>query len=93
MNQGTLTALVAVAAFAGLAMPAAAQEASNAVYLADSASPFGKAEFSSADAAGVEMPKLAFTASPEAAGDFDKYYYFHRADTDFGFGGTQTRHR
>lgn len=83
MKMGTLTALAAAATLVVLATPADAQQASNAVYLADSASPFGKAEFSNADAAGVEMPKLAFTASAESAGDFDKYYYFHRADTDF----------
>ena len=83
MKAGTLTAFAAAATFVVLAAPAGAQEASNAVYLTDSASPFGKAEAGNADAAGVEMPKLAFTASAETAGDFDKYYYFHRADTDF----------
>ena len=83
MKPGTLTACLAVATFVGIAAPASAQNASNAVYLTDSASPFGTAELTNADAAGVEMPKLAFTVSAENAGDFDKYYYFHRADTDF----------
>jgi len=35
------------------------------------------------DPATVQMPELAFTSSPEIAGTFDKYYYFHRADTSF----------
>ena len=29
------------------------------------------------------MPPLAFTPTPEIGGNFDKYYYFHRTDTDF----------
>ncbi len=36
------------------------------------------------DAATIAMPELQFAASPEVEKDFDKYYYFHRADTDFG---------
>ncbi|WP_448661081.1 hypothetical protein ACG3SL_10660 [Sphingomonas sp. CJ20] len=69
------------------APPASAQDAapttaaSPAVYLADSASPFGAPD--SADAAKVTMPALAFTPQPEDAGNYDKYYYFHRPDTDF----------
>lgn len=35
------------------------------------------------DPASVEMPKLDFTATPEIEADFDKYFYFHRADTSF----------
>lgn len=67
--------------------PASAQEAAPAtaasatVYLADSASPFGAPD--SADAAKVTMPALAFSPQPEDAGNYDKYYYFHRPDTDF----------
>lgn len=35
------------------------------------------------DPAKVEMPDLAFTVNPQVATTFDKYYYFHRADTSF----------
>ena len=35
------------------------------------------------DPASVVMPDLAFTATAEDEGTFDKYYYFHRADTRF----------
>ena len=35
------------------------------------------------DPASVVMPDLAFTATAEDKGTFDKYYYFHRADTRF----------
>ncbi len=31
----------------------------------------------------VPMPELVFVATPEDDGTFDKYYYFHRADTRF----------
>lgn len=35
------------------------------------------------DPATVPMPDLAFTATPQIAENFDKYFYFNRADTDF----------
>jgi hypothetical protein len=35
------------------------------------------------DQASVVMPSLAFTATPEIEAVYDKYYYFHRADTSF----------
>jgi len=35
------------------------------------------------DPASVVMPELAFTATPEIEAVYDKYYYFHRADTNF----------
>lgn len=35
------------------------------------------------DQASVVMPALTFTATPEIEGVYDKYYYFHRADTSF----------
>ncbi len=50
---------------------------------AENASPFGATTVTNEDASAVEMPKLEFAASPEIAKDFDKYFYFHRADTDF----------
>ncbi len=53
------------------------------VYLADSASPFGPTDVTNADAANVEMPDMVFTATPSDREDYDKYYVFHRDDTDF----------
>jgi hypothetical protein len=56
------------------------------LYLEDSASPFLSAKtpaVTNEDAAKVKMPELAFTASAEDAGNFDKYYFFHRPGTDF----------
>lgn len=47
------------------------------------ASPFGAVEFDAAEIATLQMPKLEFTATPEDAGNYDKYYYFRRNDTDF----------
>lgn len=35
------------------------------------------------DPASVPMPELAFTPGPDDAANYDKYFYFHRADTDF----------
>jgi hypothetical protein len=35
------------------------------------------------DPATLTMPKLAFTPSPTDEADFDKYFYFHRADVTF----------
>lgn len=35
------------------------------------------------DVAAIPMPALAFTADAKFEKDFDKYYYFHRTDTDF----------
>lgn len=35
------------------------------------------------DPATVELPDLAFKASPETEATFEKYYYFYRADTTF----------
>lgn len=35
------------------------------------------------DEAAVPLPALAFKPDPALEKDFDKYYYFHRADTDF----------
>lgn len=75
---------------ASLTLPgiAAAQEPATTAavapaYLEDSGSPFGKLDVSNEEAAKLEMPKLAFTATPEDEKDFDKYYYFTRAETDY----------
>lgn len=35
------------------------------------------------DGSAVRMPDLAFTPDAEAQGGYFKYFYFHRADTDF----------
>ncbi len=35
------------------------------------------------DQASVVMPELTFAATPEIEAVYDKYYYFHRADTNF----------
>lgn len=46
-------------------------------------SPFGAAAISADEATALQMPKLDFKEAPEDATNYDKYYYFHRADTDF----------
>lgn len=92
MRIVSVAALGAAAALAGAVAPACAQEAvagagnapaalSTTTILADSGSPFGTPE--ATDAASVKMPELAFKPDPGDAGDYDKYYYFHRPDTDF----------
>jgi hypothetical protein len=48
-----------------------------------SASPFGGVEVSNAEGAALALPKLPFSATPEDAGNYDKYYYFYRKGTDF----------
>jgi hypothetical protein len=81
MKMHDLAAVAAMIALPFGSVPAAAQE--KAVYLADSASPFGAPTVTNADAQSVTMPKLDFTSDGTEAADFDKYYVFHRADTDF----------
>lgn len=39
--------------------------------------------FDPAEIEAVPMPVLAFPVTPQIAGDFDKYYYFHRAGASF----------
>lgn len=39
--------------------------------------------FSSDEVAAIEMPDLAFDATPADAETYDKYFYFHRDGTDF----------
>ena len=91
MRVASVAAFGAAAALVGAA-PASAQEAvasaggapaamSSVTYLADSESPFGVPE--AIDPATVKMPELNAKPDPNDAGDYDKYYYFHRADTDF----------
>jgi hypothetical protein len=49
----------------------------------ESASPFKLAAVTDADKVGIDMPPLEFSPSAELAANFDKYYYFHRPNTDF----------
>lgn len=51
--------------------------------LSDSVSPFGVVTATQEEVDKVEMPDLAFQATPEDEQNFDKYYYFNRPDTDF----------
>lgn len=39
--------------------------------------------FTAAEIEAVAMPDLAYTPDPVIAADFDKYFFFHRPDTDF----------
>lgn len=48
-----------------------------------SASPFGVVTIAAEEAATLKMPVLEYTATPEDDGNYDKYYYFHRKETDF----------
>lgn len=75
--------VASVAATAQETPAAAGAGTATQAYLPDSASPFGPVTISNEDAKTVTMPALAFTETPADADDFDKYYYFHRADTDF----------
>ncbi|WP_374531406.1 hypothetical protein [Novosphingobium sp.] len=40
---------------------------------------------------GLEMPQLAYTATPEVVADYDKYFYFHRDGTSFAEAYTDIR--
>ena len=80
MNKRGCGAALAVLALMIGEMSASAQTVR---YLADSASPFGPPSADLNDTAGVTMPVLAFASGGTEAADFDKYYAFHRADTDF----------
>jgi hypothetical protein len=61
----------------------AAPAAASPVVLLDSISPFGTVKVTDEDIAKVEMPELAFQATPEDEKNFDKYYFFNRPGTDF----------
>ena len=52
-------------------------------YHAESVSPFGRAALPENEPAGLTMPAIAFEPTGLEAKDFDKYYVFHRPDTDF----------
>lgn len=53
-----------------------------AIYLSDSASPFGPPPVAE-DGESIPMPDLAFKADVTTDANFDKYYAFRRGDTDF----------
>ena len=82
MKTGGYGALLAAMALVSVETTAVAQQAApgGGVYLADSVSPFGAPKIAASEAA--VMPDLAFTPTATDAADFDKYYVFHRADTD-----------
>ncbi|MFC3581038.1 hypothetical protein [Sphingomonas hylomeconis] len=80
MNIGGCGAALAVLA---LMVGETSASAQTVRYLAESASPFGPPAADLSDMTGVTMPVLAFTSDGTEAADFDKYYAFHRADTDF----------
>ncbi len=89
-SEGPARRACAMLIIASLALPgiADAQEqvaaaAPAPVYLVDSASPFGKLDVSNDEVAKLEMPKLSFKPSTGDEQNYDKYYYFHRADTDY----------
>jgi hypothetical protein len=65
---------LAGAAMLAMAFPAVAQTTS---------APPPAAAPPAIDPSTIEMPSLAFTSTPEIVADFDKYYVFNRADTDF----------
>jgi len=50
---------------------------------AETSVPAAAAAPASVDPAGVPMPSLAFRPNAEDVRNYDKYFYFHRADTDF----------
>ena len=51
--------------------------------LAQAAAPAAAPVLTLPSADGLAMPKLDFTADPQIVSDYDKYFYFHRADTTF----------
>ena len=72
-RAGGTALILCLAASAALAQPANPE----------SAAPFKLAAVTNKDAADVKMPVLEFSPTPEHALNFDKYYYFQRAGTDF----------
>ena len=80
MRKGGRAAALAVFA---LMLGETSALAQKVTYLSDSASPFGPPSADLSDRAGVTMPVLAFKSDGTEAADFDKYYVFRRADTDF----------
>lgn len=82
MRFRVCAATLAAFSFVSGAMPALAQAApGDPVYLPDSATPFGTTVVEAGEE--VPMPNLAFTPDGTEAADFDKYYAFHRDNTDY----------
>lgn len=86
MTRGSIALLGAVLAMA--AMPAAAQEqaaASPAAAIAPVVLPLSGpvGDFEIPNPTTVKMPVLEFAPTPVIETDFDKYFYFHRAETSF----------
>jgi len=82
MMVARLAALCAAVCLTAAEAGAAQRQAGDGGYLPDSGSPFGAAP-AVADPATIPMPDLAFKGDGTEASDFDKYYAFRRADTDF----------
>jgi hypothetical protein len=49
----------------------------------EATSPFGAVSMTDEERARIAMPKVAFSTTAADEGDFEKYYVFHRAETDF----------
>jgi len=41
-------------------------------------------QFSTDEIGSIELPDTQFEETPQISADYDKYFYFHRADTSFG---------
>jgi hypothetical protein len=80
MLRASLTALAAPLVLA--AAPALAQDAAPAPPPAVTGTIAPRA-FELPDPATLTRPVMEFTATPEIAADFDKFFYFHRDDTPF----------
>lgn len=72
---------VAFAAACVWVQPVCAQGAGPA--FVDGKSPFFAVAVAADEGSRVKMPDLTYTPSAEDAANYDKYFYFHRADTDF----------
>lgn len=66
-----------------LSAPVFAQDAPAAEAPAAPATVSDRLDPFAVDPVTITVPSLSFTTTPELEADFDKYYYFNRADTDF----------
>lgn len=84
-KAGALTCAALAGALALAAAPSAAQEANDAGSDGEdvTATVVLPPADEAIDPATIPMPVLAFTPDPKWEKDFDKYYYFNRADTSF----------
>ena len=68
-------------ALLGLPLACAAQAQAEPNYYIDSTLPVRS--FTSAEIETVAMPELAYDTTTVAEDDYEKYFYFHRSETDF----------